>query len=96
MTWLGAIILMCKSNIGLGVLGIPAVFQTMGVVPGIILICFVQTIITWADYVVGKFKLNHPEVYSLADAGRVCFGRVGEEVFAVIFCVCELGRGGGG
>lgn len=61
---------MCKSNIGLGVLGIPAVFQTMGVVPGIILICFIQMIITWADYVVGTFKLNHPEVYSLADAGK--------------------------
>lgn len=56
-----------KSQIGLGVLALPAVLNTLGYVPGILLIIAIGAIITWSDYVVGTFKLNHPEVYTLAE-----------------------------
>jgi amino acid permease len=42
---LGAFVLMTKSNLGLGLLGIPGVFDVVGIVPGIILIVVMASII---------------------------------------------------
>ncbi|PYH87303.1 putative amino acid transporter [Aspergillus uvarum CBS 121591] len=66
--WLGTVALMLKTQIGLGVLSIPAVFDTLGIVPGAIILCVVAGIATWTSYVVGVFKLNHREVYGMDDA----------------------------
>lgn len=85
-----------KTQIGLGVLSIPAVFDALGLIPGIICLCAIAGISTWSDYIVGVFKLNHPEVYGIDDVGEMLFGRVGREVFAVVFCLCELSIHGGG
>lgn len=41
-----------------------------------------------ADYNIGQFKLRHPEVYSIADAGGVILGRWGHEIFALVSCLC--------
>lgn len=38
-----------------------------------------------ANYNIGQFKLRHPEVYSLSDAGRIMWGKLGGEVLGVIF-----------
>lgn len=38
-------------------------------------------LITWSDWIVGSFKLNHPEVYTLADVGQIIWGP-GEYYFA--------------
>lgn len=35
----------------------------------------------------GPFKIRHPEVYGLADAGYVFGGRIGKEVLYVIFSI---------
>lgn len=40
-----------------------------------------------ADYIICTFKLNHLEVFGLADAGMVMFGRPGKEFLAVAFCL---------
>jgi len=40
---------------------------------------------TWSGEILGRFKLRHPEVYSLSDCGRLMFGRVGDEVFGVAY-----------
>ncbi|POS68883.1 transmembrane amino acid transporter [Diaporthe helianthi] len=85
--WIGAAGLMTKSSIGLGVLSIPTVFDTLGMIPGIICLIVVGTIITWSGYVVGVFKLRHPEVYGVDDAGFLMFGRIGREVFGAAFCL---------
>lgn len=45
----------------------PSVLHMVGLVPGIIIILLVGGITTWSDWVVGSFKLNHPEVYTLAE-----------------------------
>jgi amino acid permease len=79
---------MTKSSIGLGVLSIPTVFDTLGLIPGIICLIAVGSIITWSGYVVGVFKLRHPEVYGIDDAGFLMFGRIGREVFGAAFCLC--------
>lgn len=81
---------MTKASIGLGVLSIPTVFDTLGIVPGIICLVAVGTIITWSGYVVGTFKRAHPEVYGVDDAGYLMFGRIGREVFGAAFCLCRF------
>ncbi|EEY16576.1 neutral amino acid transporter [Verticillium alfalfae VaMs.102] len=83
--WLGTSVLMMKCQIGLGVLSIPAAFDILGMVPGIICMLTIAILTTWGSYVVGTFKLNHREVYGIDDAVGIMFGRVGREVFGVCF-----------
>ncbi|KAL4895345.1 transmembrane amino acid transporter protein-domain-containing protein [Aspergillus ambiguus] len=94
--WLGTVALMLKTQIGLGVLSIPAIFDLVGVVPGVILLCIVAAIAGWASYMVGVFKLNHRELYNMDDAGRLMFGKIGREVFGVAFCLYWIFVAGSG
>jgi len=80
---------MMKTQIGLGVLSIPAVFDTLGMIPGIICLIIIAIITTWSDYMVGVFKIKHPEVYGIDDVGRLLFGRVGREFFGVAYVLCK-------
>lgn len=87
--WIGSIALMMKTQIGLGVLSIPAVFDALGLIPGLICMLAIGAITTWSDYVIGDFKINHPEVYSIDDVGFLLFGNIGRQVIAVMFFLCE-------
>lgn len=87
--WLGTSVLMMKTQIGLGVLSIPAVFDVLGLIPGVICLIAIAVITTWSDYIVGIFKLRHPEVYGIDDVGHMLFGRIGREVFATAFVLCK-------
>ncbi|KAJ5433661.1 uncharacterized protein N7458_012817 [Penicillium daleae] len=81
--WIGTAVLMTKTQIGLGVLGIPSVLNTVGLIPGIILLLVVGGITTWSDYIVGDFKIRHRHVYSIDDVGEMLFGPIGREFFGV-------------
>ncbi|PLB53816.1 putative amino acid transporter [Aspergillus steynii IBT 23096] len=83
--FLGTIVLMMKTQIGLGVLSIPTAFNVLGMVPGVICLIAVSCITTWSDYVIGTFKVNHREVYSIDDAGGLIFGPVGRGFLGVVF-----------
>ncbi|GAB7328600.1 hypothetical protein MBLNU13_g00544t2 [Cladosporium sp. NU13] len=83
--WLGTSVLMMKTQIGLGVLSIPLVFDTLGMIPGIIVLIAIAMITTWSDYIVGIFKINHPEVYGIDDVGKVIFGKPGQIVLGTAF-----------
>ncbi|KAJ3943619.1 uncharacterized protein N0V96_006548 [Colletotrichum fioriniae] len=85
--WLGTSVLMMKTQMGLGVLSIPSILDTMGIIPGVILICVISGITTWSDFIVGGFKLRHPEVYGVDDAGELMFGWIGRELFGAGFCL---------
>jgi amino acid permease len=80
---------MMKTQIGLGVLSIPLVFDVLGMVPGVICLLVIAIITTWSDYVVGTFKLRHPEVYGIDDVGGLIAGPVGYWFMGVAFCLCE-------
>lgn len=80
---------MLKTQIGLGVLSIPSVFDRVGIIPGVILLCVVAGLSGWASYMVGIFKLNHREVYNMDDAGYLMFGKIGRLVFGFAFTLCE-------
>ncbi|OJD37901.1 amino acid transporter [Diplodia corticola] len=94
--WLGTVALMMKTQVGLGVLSIPSVFDTLGLIPGVICLIAIGIITTWSGYMVGVFKLSHGSVYSIDDVGQLLFGRVGREVFAIAFAlywICCAGSG---
>ncbi|OAQ61115.1 amino acid transporter [Pochonia chlamydosporia 170] len=94
--WMGTVALMMKTQIGLGVLSIPAAFDTLGLIPGLICLLTIAGITTWSDYIVGVFKRKHPEVYSIDDAGGMMFGRVGREFFGAAFCIYWIFVAGSG
>lgn len=78
-----------KTQIGLGVLSLPSVFNVLGMIPGVILLCTIGGMTTWSNYIVGIFKLKHREVYGVDDVGHLLFGRIGKEVFAFAFMGSE-------
>ena len=81
---------MLKSQVGLGVLSIPSAFDVLGMIPGIICLLFIATVATWAGFIVGPFKLRHPHVYGLDDAGMMIAGPVAREIMAGGFTLCTL------
>ena len=62
---------MMKCQIGLGVLSIPATFDALGLIPGVICLVAVGLITTWSAWIVGVFKLRHRHVYAIDDAGGI-------------------------
>jgi len=60
-------VILIKIQIGLGILSMPSFLHTLGLIPGIIVIIGFGVLATWADYIVGQFKIAHPEVYTLAE-----------------------------
>lgn len=86
--WIGTVALLMKTMIGLGVLSIPSAFDTLGLIPGIICLLAIAGITTWSDYIVGVFKMRHPEVYSISDVGGLLFGPIGRELMGGAFCLC--------
>lgn len=65
-------------------------------IPGIIILITIAVITTWSDYVVGIFKLNHPEVYGIDDVGRMIFGKPGQIVMGVAFVLYWIFVAGAG
>lgn len=84
---------MAKTQIGLGVLAIPTAFNVLGIVPGVICLWIIAAITTWSDYMIGTFKINHPEVYGIDDAGALFMGRIGRYVLSTAFCLCRCSSG---
>lgn len=81
---------MAKTQIGLGVLSIPAAFDALGMIPGLICLCTIALITTWTGHVIGDFKMKHRDIYSIDEANQLIFGRIGREVFAAGFILCKL------
>lgn len=83
--WIMSGIIMIKTMMGLGVLSIPSVFDTLGMIPGIICLLAVAAITTWSSIQIQHFKINHPSIYGVDDAGQMIVGRWGREVLYVAF-----------
>lgn len=84
VSWPGAAVLIAKTQFGLGVIGLPQTFHAMGFVPGLLSLLILCFLITWTGVVVGRFRLNHPEVHSIGDAAYLIFGRPGFEAMGFI------------
>lgn len=87
---MGTMALMVKTQIGLGVLSMPKVFDTLGIIPGIIMLIVIAGMTTWSNWMIGVFKLLHPSVYGIDDVGKMLFGRIGFELFGAMYTLCEF------
>lgn len=83
--------MLIKTQMGLGVLGIPVAFDALGLVPGVVCLCAIAAVTTWSNYTVGDFKRKHPEVYGIGDAGQLIFGWWGNLYLATAFVLCKFG-----
>ena len=74
---------MIAETISLGILSLPSVLASIGIVPGMILILGLGIVATYTGYVIGQFKLAHPFIHNMADAGEVLLGKPGREIFGL-------------
>ncbi|KAF2764290.1 hypothetical protein EJ03DRAFT_392117 [Teratosphaeria nubilosa] len=94
MTWWQAAIIMVAETISLGILSLPSVLASIGIVPGVILIAGLGLIATYTGYIFYQFKLRYPFVHNMADVGEVLLGSWGREIFGAaqtIFLVFTMG-----
>ncbi|KAI4210886.1 MAG: hypothetical protein LQ351_006290 [Letrouitia transgressa] len=75
--------IMIAETISLGILSLPSVLATVGMVPGLILILGLGVLAGYTGFVIGQFKLAHPHVHNMADAGEVMMGPWGRELFGL-------------
>ena len=91
--------IMIAETVSLGILSLPSVLATVGIVPGVILIIGLGIIATYTGYVLGQFKAAYPHVHSMAEAGEILFKplgcpRFGKEFLGtaqVIFWIFTMG-----
>jgi len=77
LKWWQCSMIMIAETISLGILSLPSVLATVGMVPGAIMILGLGIIATYSGYVIGQFKAAHPWVHNMADAGHVLFKPLG-------------------
>lgn len=83
--WKKLTVCLIVEAIALGSLSIPSVFAEVGMVAGVILTVGLGLIAIYTSYIVGRVKLQHPEVGHYADAVGLCLGRWGKEITGVMF-----------
>lgn len=57
-----------------------------------IIIFVIGVFISWTDWIVGMFKLAHPEVYTIADVGMIFGGPIVRDIFGVMYWVSLVCR----
>ncbi|CAO1613365.1 unnamed protein product [Sympodiomycopsis kandeliae] len=75
LSWPQAAVLVAKIQMGIGIIGIPATFSTLGFVPGLISLLTLSVICTYTGVCCGQIRLLHPEVHSPAELGTILFAR---------------------
>ncbi|KAL6240689.1 hypothetical protein RBB50_012399 [Rhinocladiella similis] len=84
LKWWQCSMIMIAETISLGILSLPSVLATIGMAPGAILILSLGIVATYSGYVIGQFKMAHPWVHNMADAGYVMFKPLGPRWAAVM------------
>lgn len=90
MAWWQASMVMVAENISLGILSLPAVLSTNGLVAGVLALIGIGLFCTYGGYVLWQFRMAHPEVANYTDIGQLLFGRVGREVFGAAFVIVGI------
>jgi amino acid permease len=78
-----------------GMLSLPSSLAVVGMVPGLIIIVFLGVFATYTSWLLVKFKLRHPQVHTMGDAGYILFGPVGREILAFGTCCFAVFACGG-
>lgn len=92
--WPMVAVLMIAEIVSNGMLSLPSSLAVVGMAPGLILIIFLGIFATYTSWLLVKFKMRHPEVHNMGDAGKILFGPIGRELLAfgtVVFAVFATG-----
>lgn len=86
--------LMIAEIVSNGMLSLPAALAVVGIVPGLILIVFLGAFALYTSLILVDFKLRHPEVHNMGDAGMIMGGPILREILSagtVIFAIFATG-----
>lgn len=82
LSWPLVAVLMIAEIVSNGMLSLPSSLAQVGMVPGLIIIVFLGVFATYTSWLLVRFKLRHPEVHTMGDAGFIMFGPIGREIMA--------------
>lgn len=82
LSWQIVSILMIAEIVSNGMLSLPSSLAVVGLAPGLILIIFLGAFAAYTSLLLVRFKLRHPSVHNMGDAGQILFGAFGREIFA--------------
>ncbi|KAJ7630676.1 transmembrane amino acid transporter protein-domain-containing protein [Roridomyces roridus] len=88
------VILMIAEIVSNGMLSLPSALAVVGIVPGVLLIAFFGLFALYTAKLLIDFKLNHPSVHNMGDAGYVLGGPVLREILSIgtlIFAIFGTG-----
>ncbi|KAL6713506.1 hypothetical protein ACLMJK_008971 [Lecanora helva] len=94
LSWELVAVLMIAEIVSNGMLSLPSSLAVVGLVPGIVLIVFLGSFGLFTSWILIQFKLRHPEVHNMGDAGLILFGPLGREVLSfgtIVFAVFATG-----
>lgn len=82
LSWQIVSILMIAEIVSNGMLSLPSSLAVVGLAPGLLLIIFLGAFAAYTSLLLVRFKLRHPSVHNMGDAGQILFGAFGREIFA--------------
>ena len=80
--WKAGIVLI-HTEVGIGILSLPSVFQRIGLVPGLIAVLGIGLLSTYTAYVMLLYWRRYPHIDNMPDAMRVLGGKILAAVGAV-------------
>ncbi|KAI0859460.1 transmembrane amino acid transporter [Xylaria cubensis] len=86
--------LMITEVVSNGLLTLPSSLAAVGLVPGIVVLLFLGAFATYTASALIQFKLRHPEVHNMGDAGLILFGPIGREILGtgtIVFAIFTTG-----
>ncbi|KAJ5935333.1 hypothetical protein N7466_004880 [Penicillium verhagenii] len=83
MKWWHCGMLMIAENVSVGILSLPSAVATLGMGPAAVMIIFISALSWYTGYEIGQFKLRHPHIHSMGDAGELLMGRFGRELLGI-------------
>lgn len=95
LSWPLVAILMIAEIVSNGLLSLPSSLAVVGMVPGLAIIVFLGVFATYTSWLLVEFKLRHPEVHTMGDAGYIMFGPLGREIMSFGTCCFAIFACGG-
>ncbi|KAF8213340.1 transmembrane amino acid transporter protein-domain-containing protein [Mycena galopus ATCC 62051] len=94
LSWQFVSLLMIAEIVSNGMLSLPSALAVVGIVPAVILIVFFGVFALYTAKLLIDFKLNHPGVHNMGDAGYIIGGPIPREILSIgtiIFAICGTG-----
>ncbi|KAH8100591.1 transmembrane amino acid transporter protein-domain-containing protein [Cristinia sonorae] len=94
LSWQFVSLLMIAEIVSNGMLSLPNAMAVVGIVPALILTVFLGIFGLFTAKLLIDFKVNHPEVHNMGDAGYILFGPIGREILSagtIVFAIAATG-----